>query len=77
MHLRRGWPDRPGSRLRLRIPEQYRQPARAVHAAFHQQFIGQAGKLRVMLEVFAGGLHRVDGVRGGEGLAVKAGHADQ
>jgi hypothetical protein len=39
--------------------------------------MGHVEELRVMLEMLAGGLHRVDNVRGGKLCAMVAGHADE
>src|ERR1017187_214827 len=71
--LRRCWPGC----VRRCIPEQDGEAAGAVEAGLDQQRMSHVEKLRVMLEVLAGGLHCVDHVRGGKRLAMAAGHADQ
>src|ERR1017187_1218574 len=59
------------------IPEQDGETPGAIQSALNQQGMGHVEELRVMLEMLAGGLHRVHYVRGGKLCAMVAGHADQ
>src|ERR1700685_1155978 len=59
------------------VPQQDCETPRTVHLAFYKQRMGLSQEVGMMVEVPAGGLHRVHHVLRGKRLAMTAGGADQ